>query len=296
MDETEQLTEPAADIDDGDLEERARPFRALYEHWERNQWSPLAIDYSRDAVSFAALDQEARQGMIWIFAHRFHAESKVATVLAPFLMRATDYDLQVVLSTQIADEFRHMTSVLRVYDEVFGISDLESVQAIADANMDPVAAKLYERFERRVHPLESSGDQDLFLQAVVSYHLIAEGVVARTAQNLAAGQYARYGSFPGLTEGQRLVARDEARHIGIGVSYCRRRMAESRAHTMDVVTDVVEEFAELADSLLETALTADIHAQVVAGYGVEPEEFYAEAMRLWQLRLSSIGFLDDSFR
>lgn len=296
MDGAGELAElaPDAAAEEQELEEQARPFKALYEHWERNQWSPLELDYSQDAASFAGLDSEAQQGMIWIFAHRFHAEFKVATVLSPFLMRARDYDLQVVLSTQIADEYRHMTSVLRVYDEVFGIRGIDSVRAIADRNMDPIAATLYDRFERRVEPLRTSDDEDLYLQAVVSYHLIAEGVIARTAQNLAAGQYAKYGSFPGLSRGQRLVARDEARHIGIGVSYCRRRMAEDREHALEVVGDVVEEFAELADSLLETALAGGMDSQVLAGYGVDPEGFYAEAMRLWQLRLRSIGFLDES--
>jgi ribonucleotide reductase beta subunit family protein with ferritin-like domain len=294
MQTQDELTALTEEHDDQDLEERARPFRALYEHWERNQWSPLAIDYSTDAASFAALDEEAREGFVWIFAHRFHAEFKVATVLAPFLLRATDHQLQTALATQIADEFRHLTSVLRVYEDVFGISDIAAVKAIADANMDPVAETLYERFERRVKPLETSGDEDLFLQAVVSYHLIAEGVIARTAQNLAAGQYAKYGSFPGLILGQRLVARDEARHIGIGVSYCRQRMARDRERAFEAITDVVEEFAELADSLLETAVSGEMDSQVVAGYGVDPTGFYAEAMRLWQLRLRSIGYLDDS--
>jgi ribonucleotide reductase beta subunit family protein with ferritin-like domain len=287
-----ELAELTAEREDQELEEQARPFRALYEHWERNQWSPLEIEYSTDAASFAALDEEAQQAFVWIFAHRFHAEFKVATVLAPFLLRATDHQLQTVLATQIADEFRHLTSVLRVYEDVFGISDIAAVKALADANMDPVAQTLYDRFERRVKPLETSGDEDLFLQAVVSYHLIAEGVIARTAQNLAAGQYTKYGSFPGLTRGQRLVARDEARHIGIGVSYCRQRMARDREHAFEVITDVVEEFAELADSLLETAISGQMDSQVVAGYGVEPAGFYGEAMRLWQLRLRSIGYLE----
>jgi hypothetical protein len=34
-----------------------RPFRALYQHWERHQWSPFEIDFSIDADSFAALDE-----------------------------------------------------------------------------------------------------------------------------------------------------------------------------------------------------------------------------------------------
>lgn len=286
-------TAPGVDSEEiQDLEERARPFRALYEHWERNQWSPLEIDYSTDAASFAALDESDREGMIWIFAHRFHAEFKVATVLAPFVMRAPGIELQTCLSTQLADEFRHLQSVLRVYSEVFGISRIDEVREIADRNIDPVASALYARFEEYVRPLEHTDDENAFLRASVAYHLLAEGVVARTAQNLAAGQYAKFGSFPGLTLGQRLVGRDEARHIGIGVSYARRRMTDDRAHAVEVIGEMVEDFADLSSSLLGVALSDGMDGQVMSGYGVDAEGFYAEAMRLWQLRLASIGWFD----
>jgi ribonucleotide reductase beta subunit family protein with ferritin-like domain len=243
-------------------------------------------------VSFLALGDEGREGLIWIFGHRFHAEFTVASTLAPFVMRAPAYELQLCLATQVADEFRHMQSVLRVYDEVFGISDRDEVKALADAHIDPVAAALYQALERYTEPLETSGDPDRFLQACVAYHLIAEGVVARCAQNLAADQYARYGDFPGLARGQRLVARDEARHIGIGVSYARQRMASDQEHATAVIGEVVEFFGGLAGELLETALVGGMDVQVLAGYGVDAEGFYAEAMRLWQLRLRSIGFGD----
>jgi ribonucleotide reductase beta subunit family protein with ferritin-like domain len=276
-----------------ELEQRGRPLRALYEHWERNQWSPLEVDYSRDAASFAELDPEARRGLQWIFSHRFHAEFKVATVLAPFLLRAPDYELQVCLGTQVADEFRHMQSVLRVYDVVFGIRDLAEVEAMADANLDPIATSLYAALEKWVSPLVHSDDEDVFLQAVVAYHLVGEGVIARTAQNLAVGQYERFGAFPGLVSGQRLVARDEARHIGIGVTYARSRMAQDRDRAEAAITEFVEYFGELASDLLETAISDDMDSQVLAGYGVEAQGFYAEAMRLWQVRLRSIGFLDE---
>lgn len=282
------------EVDPGkDVGERTRPFRALYEHWERNQWSPLRVDFSRDRESFLALDDRRREDFMWIFAHRFHAEYKVATVLAPFLLRAPDYELQLVLSTQIVDEYKHMQAVFRVYEEVFGIGSFDDVRSIADTHLDVVASTLYDELDGFVKPLETSADPDVFLTAVVAYHLVAEGVIARTAQTLAADQYAAYGDFPGLAEGQRLVARDEARHIGIGVSYCRRRMAEDREHTTAVVTRFVEHFADLASGLLETALADGMDTQVLSGYGVEAEEFYATAMRFWQTRLRSIGYFDE---
>ena len=117
-------------------------------------------------------------------------------------------------------------------------------------------------------------------------------MVARTAQNLAASQYERL-SFPGLAAGQRLVARDEARHIGIGVSYARRCIEADPERARAVIGAVIEDFAEIAGALLQTATDEEMGSLVRAGYGVEPEGFYAEAMRLLGLRLRSIGFTEE---
>lgn len=112
----------------------------------------------------------------------------------------------------------------------------------------------------------------------------------RRQQNLAADQYERL-AFPGLAEGQRLVARDEARHIGIGVSYARRRMETEPERSSTVIEGVIEELLTTAGAMLDAAneRMADL---VVAGYGVDPQGFYDEAMRLTRLRMRSIGFID----
>jgi ribonucleoside-diphosphate reductase beta chain len=273
------------------LEQRARPFRALYDHWERHQWSVFDLDLKTDAQSFAALGSADQEGLIWIFAHRFHAEFNVARLLAPFLLAAPDWETQLLLATQTADEHRHLQAVLRIYEEVFGVvGGIDAVRELADRNLDPVAETLYGRLEEYISRLERDRHSDVFLQSVVVYHLLAEGVIARTAQNLAAGQYERFGAFPGLAQGQRLVARDEARHIGFGVSYCRLRVAAEPEHSRAVIGEVIDEFAAVAAELLVTA--NDGMSDIVrAGYGVDPAGFSAEAMRLLELRLRAIGFL-----
>lgn len=272
------------------LEREGGPARALYEHWERHQWSALAVDLRRDARSFAGLGTSEREGLIWVFAHRFHAEFHVARLLAPFLLAAPDWETQLLLATQTADEHRHLQLVLRVYEEVFGISGgIESVRELADRNMDVVAQTLYERLERQIGLLERDRQADTFLKSVVAYHLLGEGVVARTAQNLAGPRYRAFGDFPGLERGQRLVARDEARHIGIGVSYCRRRLRDDPERARTVIGEAIEEFAELAGQLLGAA-EGSLDELVRSGYGVEPACFYGEAMRSLELRLRSIGF------
>jgi ribonucleotide reductase beta subunit family protein with ferritin-like domain len=286
LDEEQQANE--------ELEQRSSAYEALYEHWERNQWNALALDLDRDARSFRGLRESERDGLIWIFAHRFHAEFNVARLLAPFLIAAPSWEMELLLATQTADEHRHLRLVLRVYEEVFDISGgIEAVRELADRNLDFVADTLYGRLEDHVSRLARHPDADHFLKAIVVYHLIAEGVIARTAQNLAAPMYGRFGDFPGLTRGQRLVARDEARHIGIGVSYCREQMTLAPERTRRLVGEVIDEFSTLAVELLSAA-DERLGDLVRSGYGVDPDDFYAEVMRLMQLRLRSIGFAEDS--
>ncbi len=290
-----QALHPKVEDDLQAIEEQARPFRALYDHWERTQWSANAIDFRTDAASFAALGTEQQRALVWIFAHRFHAEFNVATLLAPFIIAAPTYETQLLLATQIADEYRHLQCVLRVYEEVFGIrGGIHAVQKLADEHIDPVAALFYERFEAVVGELEHDRSEDTFLRAVLAYHLIAEGVVARTAQHLAGDHYGHLGAFPGLSEGQRLVARDEARHIGFGVTYTRQRLTdqpERAERARAVIGDGLAQYAGIAAQGLEL-VGDDLDAVVQRGYGVDATAFYNEMMRLMEVRLRSIGYLD----
>ena len=271
------------------LAEGPRPFAALYRHWERHQWSPFAIDFSADAASFQALDDDTRSNLVLVFAHRFQAEFNVAALLGPFLSAAPEYDVQVVLATQVADEFRHVESILRVYSDVFGVTGgIGEVKALADASLDPVSAALYGALDQVVAELDESRDEDAFLRAVVSYHLIGEGSIGRANQNFVAAQFDRVGSFPGLREAQRLAVRDEVRHIGIGVSYCRRRLARERAHAETVIGEIVDGFLQLGESLLESAPPTLIE-RFVAAYGAEVETLWGDVRGELRRRLGSIG-------
>jgi ribonucleotide reductase beta subunit family protein with ferritin-like domain len=273
-----------------ELAEGPRPLRALYEHWERHQWSPFGIDFSTDAASFAALDEPTRDGLVFVFAHRFHAEFNVAALLAPFLLAAPNYEVQLLLATQVADEHRHIESILRVYSEVFAVEGgIAAVKALADAQLDPVAAALYAALDDVVRALDANRDEDSFLRAVVAYHLIGEGSIGRANQNFVAAQFDRVGSFPGLRHAQRLAVRDEVRHIGIGVSYARQRLARDGVQARALIEEIVEGFQALGHSLLEHAAPG-LRDDFVGAYGAEPAALWAEVLDQLRLRLRSIGF------
>jgi len=190
----------------------------------------------------------------------------------------------------VADEHRHIESVLRVYSDVFAVEGgIAAVKALADAQLDPVAAALYAALDGVVRALEASRDEDSFLKAVVAYHLIGEGSIGRANQNFVAAQFDRIGSFPGLREAQRLAVRDEVRHIGIGVSYARRRLTRDGARARALIEEIVEGFQALGDSLLEHAAPGSLN-DFVGAYGAEPATLWAEVLHQLRLRLRSIGF------
>ena len=284
----EVATEPRVD-------ERPRSFAALYEHWERYQWSPFAIDFSVDADTFAGLDAETRERLLWVYAHRFHAEFNVAELLAYFLLAAPDYGVRLLLATQVADEYRHLESVLRVYSEVFGFKGgISEVKPLADSMLDPVAESMYGTLDDVVRELETNRDEDTFLRAVLAYHVIAEGSIGRANQGFVATQLDRLGPFPGLVEAQCLAVRDERRHLGIGVLYARERLAAGGSggeRAAAVLREVVEGFQALGEAMLEN-VAPGVAGEFVEGYGAQPAEMWEEVLRQFRLRLRAIGYAD----
>jgi len=276
---------------DAEIEERPASLRALYDHWERNHWSLRDIDLSVDAASYATLEEDGRRELRWILSHRFHGEHSVSSLLSPFLDAAPTHDVRLLVATQIADEYRHLEAVVRIYATVFGIVGFDAAKEAADASIDPVGRFLiYDALERNVLPLRERHDEDSFLKAVLSYQVIAEGTFARAAQAMAADRYASYDEgFPGLVELQRIVTRDEARHIGIGVCYARLRMDADPERTSAVIEETLGDLAEISPHALELA-RQEIDGLMQETYGIDPDMYYAEVVRLLQIRLRSIGY------
>jgi hypothetical protein len=124
---------------------------------------------------------------------------------------------------------------------------------------------------------------------VTAYHLIGEGSIGRANQNFVAAQFERVGSFPGLRAAQRLAVRDEVRHIGIGVSYARRRLTRDGARAQALIEEIAEGFQALGNDLLEQA-DPGVLDDFARAYGAEPATLWAEVLHQLRLRLRSVGF------
>jgi hypothetical protein len=69
-------------------------------------------------------------------------------------------------------------------------------------------------------------------------------------------------------------------------------METNPERTRALIGVVLDELLATAAALLETAKEG-MTELVLSGYGVDPAGFYTEVMRLLDLRLRSIGFIDE---
>ena len=81
------------------------------------------------------------------------------------------------------------------------------------------------------------------------------------------------------------------RHIGIGVSYARRRLTRDGAHARALVEEISGGFQALGHNLVEHA-TPDVVDKFVDAYGAKPATLWAEVLQQLHLRLRSIGLPD----
>src|ERR671924_1794086 len=102
--------------------EAAPSYEKLFMRWQRQHWSTEDFDFTEDARQWADPDMftdEERQFLTFGFSEFFIAEDRVTVELLPFALAAPQKEAQLFLTTQIADEAKHVVFWDRFYREVF---------------------------------------------------------------------------------------------------------------------------------------------------------------------------------
>ena len=221
----------------------------LYTRWERQSWAVSELDLAGDAAGWGELHQSFRDQLREAIVGFFLGEAAVTATLAPLAHAAPTREDQIFLCTQLADEARHT---------VFFQSYLEAVEpgggdfdAQLDGRRDAVAASQVELFDGRLRELTDAvrrepGRREAWYEAIAIYHLVVEGVLAITGQKTIMGIARNLGTLPALERGLRMVARDESRHVGFGLSALRDGVAEGHGKAIaDAVTGSVAPLVRL---------------------------------------------------
>jgi ribonucleoside-diphosphate reductase beta chain len=267
-------------------------YTELYNLWERQQWSTQDLDFSRDRTDWhERIDPEERFARMYGLSAFFIGEQRVADELGPIMRAAPTEEQRIFLSTQIADEARHVRFFDRFYSEV-GV--LEGTDGLADrlrATEEHVNDSFHLLFDdllkTRVDRLAAEPeDTKALVETITLYHMIIEGVLALTGQHFIIDYNTQQDTLPAFVEGFQKVARDEHRHIAFGVRFLTDMAKQDNAYR-DAIQSMMVEALPIADKVLDPPWAQTDEDWEM--FGASKEETHQFAAQCLSRRLKVIG-------
>jgi ribonucleoside-diphosphate reductase beta chain len=205
-------------------------YEQLYALWEKRNWRVHELDFSVDREHWLAAPSDAQADTAWTLSSFYVGEERVAADLAPFMLAAPSGEAEAFLATQLVDETRHAVFFDRWASEVMALraDDMRSRLQEAEATMIAPWHFLFDDSLRDVAQrlLKKPDDLELFVEGIVIYHMVTEGVLAMTGQRVILQYMSDHSIYPGFQKGFSLVEQDEHRHIAFGVRFLRDVVAE----------------------------------------------------------------------
>jgi ribonucleoside-diphosphate reductase beta chain len=270
-------------------------YKQLYELWERQQWRTQDIDFAQDRSDWNGFPEEERFQRMYGLSSFFIGEQRVTDELGPIICAAPTEEMKIFLSTQIADEARHVRFFDRFYSEV-GVLDSDSLRGRLEetsAHLNPAFNQLFDDMlgSRTRRLAEDPSDRKTLVEAITLYHMIIEGMLALTGQHFIIDYNEREGVLPGFVEGFNLIARDEHRHVAFGARFL-RDMANEDPKYSQAIQRMMEEALPAADKVLSPPWAEGKEDFEI--FGVSLEETRLFAARALSRRLKVIGLMPAS--
>jgi ribonucleoside-diphosphate reductase beta chain len=265
-------------------------YRQLYELWERQQWATQDLDFSRDKTDWhERIEPEERFQRMYGLSAFFIGEQRVTDELGPIMRACPTEEQRIFLSTQIADEARHVRFFNRFYEEVGVLEedDLASRLRATEKHLNTAFGDLFDgMLKSRVDRLAADPENtELLVEAITLYHMIIEGALALTGQHFIIEFNEEQNTLPGFVEGFQNVARDEHRHIAFGVRFL-TDMAKADTRYREAVQRTMAEALPIADAVLDPPWAEEDDWEM---FGYSREETHAFAAQCLSRRLKVIG-------
>ncbi len=204
---------------DVQLRERPGPVD-LYRRWERQNWSVFDLDFTRDTQDWGRMPSLLKGDLLFSLSGFFLGEAAVTDTLSPLVGAAPTDDDRHFLATQLADEARHTVFFTRFFREVLGIASVEE----AKASIEPVrvwtsdeggfGVLFYKHLSEVTDAVRMDpSDYGKWIDGVVFYHMLLEGMLALHGQRNILQGLRLFGVLPAFRAGFTAVTRDESRHV-----------------------------------------------------------------------------------
>ncbi len=246
-------------------------------------WDPRTISLSQDQRDWAAMTPD-QQEVILLLCSLFHmGEEAVAHDLAPLLIairRSGAYlEDEMFLTTQLFEEAKHVEWFDRWFDEV-----VKRPIEMSSFLGEEYKTIFYEELPKSLNRLLTDHSTRAQAEAVATYHMIIEGVLAETGYHGFVRALKDRNLMPGLVTGIRYVQQDEARHIAFGIYLLQRLVRADRA-LWDVIQNRLNSLLPVATGLIQ-----DIFARYEnqMPFGLDVTEFVNYAARQFNFRVNAI--------
>ncbi len=291
-----KVTSNGASGDAGDPAESNRPrgglmsYEQLYALWERQNWRAHELDFSVDREYWLVTPAEAQRHTAFSIGSFYVGEERVTADLAPFLLAAPSGEVEAFLATQLVDEMRHAVFFDRWASEVMGLesgSFRERLHEIEDRMLGPWHFLFDDSLREIANRIKDRPDDlELFVEGIVTYHMVTEGVLAMPGQRIMIEYTAEHDLYPGFNEGFRLVERDEHRHIAFGVRFL-KEVCDERPEMKEVIVRRLEELLPKAAEVF-CPPEADDPSDFFS-YGHHSSQIYGFAYQALKRRMAAIG-------
>jgi ribonucleoside-diphosphate reductase beta chain len=265
-------------------------YEDLYALWERQNWKAHEIDFTVDKQHWLATPSEGQLDTMWSLSSFYIGEERVAADLAPFVMAAPTGEVEIFLATQLVDEARHAAFFDRFMAEVMALEpdDIRGRLGEMEKLMQPAWRRVFDDELRGVAKrlVARPDDLDLFVEGIVVYHLVIEGVLAMTGQHQILKYLEAHDIYPGFREGFSLVEQDEHRHIAFGVR-CLADACEQEPRYRELIVQKITELVPVACHVFVPPGTED--PSDFMSYDYHSSEIYGFAYRALKRRLAVIG-------
>jgi ribonucleoside-diphosphate reductase beta chain len=266
-------------------------YEQLYALWEKRNWRSHELDFSIDREQWLATPTEAQGHTAFTMSSFYVGEERVAADLAPFMLAAPSGEIETFLATQLVDESRHAVFFDRWASEVMALSsgDMRSRLKEAEEAMMAPWHFLFDDSLRDVAErlIKKPDDLELFVEGIVIYHMVTEGVLAMTGQRVILQYLSDHSMYPGFAKGFSLVEQDEHRHIAFGVRFL-RDVCNERPEMRGVVLATLERLLpEAARVFIPPAV--DPAATEFVSYDYHSSQVYGFAYGALRRRMDVIG-------
>ncbi len=291
-----KVTADGAAGDAGDPAESRRPkggllnYEQLYALWERQNWRAHELDFSVDREHWLISPGEAQRHTAFSIGSFYVGEERVTADLAPFLLAAPSGEIEAFLATQLVDEMRHAVFFDRWASEVMGLesgSFRERLHEIEDRMLGPWHFLFDDSLREIANRIKDRPDDlELFVEGIVTYHMVTEGVLAMPGQRMMIEYTADHDLYPGFNKGFSLVEQDEHRHIAFGVRFL-KDVCDERPEMKGVIVRRLEELLPKAAEVFCPPEADD--ASDFVSYGHHSSQIYGFAYQALKRRMAAIG-------